>query len=166
MAVRSNLPSTFHPFLSRTTLKSSEPAVWGRLYTLNPRFHFPLSRFDSSAFWRHSRLGNRCPRGFLSYTQFQLFFFTFVCRPPTPSLHRQTMEWQPQPEPLRQLACCLRDSLNPYNKTAQKQAEQVSFSPNVRARASLPRFLTTACGHLNVWRRIMWTNLYSRSYRC
>ncbi|EYE98912.1 putative importin beta-2 subunit [Aspergillus ruber CBS 135680] len=35
------------------------------------------------------------------------------------------MEWQPQPEPLRQLACCLRDSLNPYNKTAQKQAEQM-----------------------------------------
>ncbi|KAE8355330.1 armadillo-type protein [Aspergillus coremiiformis] len=35
------------------------------------------------------------------------------------------MEWQPQDEPLRQLACCLRDSLNPYDRTAQKQAEQM-----------------------------------------
>ncbi|EAW07241.1 putative importin beta-2 subunit [Aspergillus clavatus NRRL 1] len=35
------------------------------------------------------------------------------------------MEWQPQDEPLRQLACCLRDSLNPYNRTAQKEAEQM-----------------------------------------
>lgn len=36
-----------------------------------------------------------------------------------------TMEWQPQEEPLGQLAYCLRDSLNSYNSAAQKQAEQV-----------------------------------------
>ncbi|PWY90028.1 importin subunit beta-2 [Aspergillus heteromorphus CBS 117.55] len=35
------------------------------------------------------------------------------------------MEWQPQDDPLRQLACCLRDSLNPYDRPAQKQAEQM-----------------------------------------
>ncbi|KAI9373124.1 armadillo-type protein [Aspergillus egyptiacus] len=35
------------------------------------------------------------------------------------------MEWQPQEEPLRQLAYCLRDSLNSYNQAAQKQAEQM-----------------------------------------
>ncbi|KAH1353561.1 hypothetical protein KXV22_001781 [Aspergillus fumigatus] len=35
------------------------------------------------------------------------------------------MEWQPQDEPLRQLACCLRDSLHPHNRAAQKQAEQM-----------------------------------------
>ncbi|KAH3251795.1 hypothetical protein KXW23_001082 [Aspergillus fumigatus] len=35
------------------------------------------------------------------------------------------MEWQPQYEPLRQLACCLRDSLHPHNRAAQKQAEQM-----------------------------------------
>lgn len=35
------------------------------------------------------------------------------------------MEWQPQEEPLGQLAYCLRDSLNSYNGVAQKQAEQV-----------------------------------------
>lgn len=35
------------------------------------------------------------------------------------------MEWQPQEEPLGQLAYCLRDSLNSYNSAAQKQAEQV-----------------------------------------
>ncbi|KAK1146914.1 hypothetical protein N8T08_002240 [Aspergillus melleus] len=35
------------------------------------------------------------------------------------------MDWHPQDEPLRQLACCLRDSLNPYNRNAQKQAEQM-----------------------------------------
>ncbi|KKK13918.1 hypothetical protein P175DRAFT_0521964 [Aspergillus ochraceoroseus IBT 24754] len=35
------------------------------------------------------------------------------------------MEWQPQEEPLGQLAYCLRDSLNPYNGAAQKQAEQM-----------------------------------------
>lgn len=39
------------------------------------------------------------------------------------------MEWQPQDEPLRQLACCLRDSLNAYDRNAQKQAEQVCFLP-------------------------------------
>ncbi|GFF23048.1 importin beta-2 subunit, putative [Aspergillus udagawae] len=35
------------------------------------------------------------------------------------------MDWKPQDEPLRQLACCLRDSLHPHNRTAQKQAEQM-----------------------------------------
>ncbi|KAL4934501.1 putative importin beta-2 subunit [Aspergillus undulatus] len=35
------------------------------------------------------------------------------------------MEWQPQEEPLGQLAYCLRDSLNSYNPPAQKQAEQM-----------------------------------------
>ncbi|KAA8651479.1 hypothetical protein EYZ11_004548 [Aspergillus tanneri] len=35
------------------------------------------------------------------------------------------MDWHPQDEPLRQLACCLRDSLNPYDRNAQKQAEQM-----------------------------------------
>ncbi|PLB33468.1 putative importin beta-2 subunit [Aspergillus candidus] len=35
------------------------------------------------------------------------------------------MEWQPQDEPLRQLSGCLKDSLNAYNRTAQKQAEQM-----------------------------------------
>ncbi|KAF9885923.1 hypothetical protein FE257_012213 [Aspergillus nanangensis] len=35
------------------------------------------------------------------------------------------MEWHPQDDQLRQLACCLRDSLNPYNRAAQKQAEQM-----------------------------------------
>ncbi|KAL3467514.1 armadillo-type protein [Aspergillus heterothallicus] len=35
------------------------------------------------------------------------------------------MEWQPQEEPLGQLAYCLRDSLNPRNGAAQKQAEQM-----------------------------------------
>ncbi|GKZ21098.1 hypothetical protein AbraIFM66951_008714 [Aspergillus brasiliensis] len=35
------------------------------------------------------------------------------------------MEWQPQDEPLRQLACCLKDSLNPYDRPLQKQAEQM-----------------------------------------
>ncbi|RMJ22441.1 importin beta-2 subunit [Aspergillus sp. HF37] len=35
------------------------------------------------------------------------------------------MEWQPQDDPLRQLAYCLRDSLNAYDRVAQKQAEQM-----------------------------------------
>ncbi|KAL4912815.1 armadillo-type protein [Aspergillus aurantiobrunneus] len=35
------------------------------------------------------------------------------------------MEWQPQEEPLGQLAYCLRDSLNSRNGAAQKQAEQM-----------------------------------------
>ncbi|KAL4880958.1 armadillo-type protein [Aspergillus karnatakaensis] len=35
------------------------------------------------------------------------------------------MEWQPQEEPLGQLAYCLRDSLNSRNSAAQKQAEQM-----------------------------------------
>ncbi|KAL2822343.1 armadillo-type protein [Aspergillus cavernicola] len=35
------------------------------------------------------------------------------------------MEWQPQEEPLGQLAYCLRDSLNSYDNAAQKQAEQM-----------------------------------------
>ncbi|KAJ5642117.1 hypothetical protein N7490_006117 [Penicillium lividum] len=33
------------------------------------------------------------------------------------------MDWQPQDEPLRQLACCLRDSLNGQNAALRKQAE-------------------------------------------
>lgn len=36
------------------------------------------------------------------------------------------MDWQPQDEPLRQLACCLRDSLNGQNPALRKQAEEVS----------------------------------------
>ncbi|KAJ5625020.1 armadillo-type protein [Penicillium lagena] len=35
------------------------------------------------------------------------------------------MDWQPQEEPLRQLACCLRDSLNGQDRAAQKQAEEM-----------------------------------------
>ncbi|KAJ5088710.1 hypothetical protein N7456_012326 [Penicillium angulare] len=35
------------------------------------------------------------------------------------------MDWQPQEEPLRQLACCLRDSLNGQNPELRKQAEQM-----------------------------------------
>lgn len=61
---------------------------------------------------------NRQPRGSLSDSTFS------PCQPPTP----YTMEWQPQQEPLRQLACCLRNSLDGYNRTAQKEAEQVSVS--------------------------------------
>ena len=34
--------------------------------------------------------------------------------------------WQPNPESLKTLAACLKDSLSGFNKTAQKQAEQVS----------------------------------------
>ena len=37
------------------------------------------------------------------------------------------MAWQPEDEPLRQLAVCLRDSLNGQDRAALKQAEQVSF---------------------------------------
>lgn len=33
--------------------------------------------------------------------------------------------WQPNPESLKTLAACLKDSLSGFNKTAQKQAEQV-----------------------------------------
>lgn len=36
------------------------------------------------------------------------------------------MAWQPEEEPLRQLANCLRDSLGGHNKNAQQQAEIVS----------------------------------------
>ncbi|KAJ5091286.1 armadillo-type protein [Penicillium alfredii] len=35
------------------------------------------------------------------------------------------MDWQPQDEPLRQLACCLRDSLNGQNPTVRKQADEM-----------------------------------------
>ncbi|KAJ5167316.1 uncharacterized protein N7482_006097 [Penicillium canariense] len=35
------------------------------------------------------------------------------------------MDWQPQDEPLRQLACCLRDSLNSVDPQLRKQAENV-----------------------------------------
>lgn len=34
--------------------------------------------------------------------------------------------WQPNPESLKTLTACLKDSLSGFNKTAQKQAEQVS----------------------------------------
>lgn len=36
------------------------------------------------------------------------------------------MDWQPQDEPLRQLAGYLKDSLNGYDQEARKHAEQVS----------------------------------------
>jgi hypothetical protein len=39
------------------------------------------------------------------------------------------MDWQPQEEPLRQLACCLRDSLIGGIGPARKQAEQVMAFP-------------------------------------
>lgn len=45
---------------------------------------------------------------------FTIFFFLFF-----------TMDWQPQDEPLRQLAHCLKNSLNSYDHVARKQAEQV-----------------------------------------
>lgn len=38
------------------------------------------------------------------------------------------MDWQPQDEPLRQLAGYLKDSLNAYDQGARKHAEQVSFT--------------------------------------
>ncbi|CZR66133.1 related to importin beta-2 subunit (transportin) [Phialocephala subalpina] len=45
------------------------------------------------------------------------------------------MAWHPDPEPLRQLSGCLRDSLSGHNKTAQKQAEimlaQAKSSPDI-----------------------------------
>lgn len=37
------------------------------------------------------------------------------------------MTWQPNPESLKQLASCLKDSLSGFDKQAQKQAELVSF---------------------------------------
>jgi len=47
--------------------------------------------------------------------------------PPTPSQYATLMmAWQPQEEPLRQLAQCLKDSLSGHDKTAQKNAELVS----------------------------------------
>ena len=36
--------------------------------------------------------------------------------------------WQPNPESLKTLAACLKDSLSGFNKTAQKQAEQVGLA--------------------------------------
>ena len=36
------------------------------------------------------------------------------------------MAWQPQPEPVAQLAQCLRESLSGHNVAAQRNAEQVS----------------------------------------
>ncbi|KAJ5926010.1 hypothetical protein N7454_007520 [Penicillium verhagenii] len=38
------------------------------------------------------------------------------------------MDWQPQDEPLRQLACCLRDSLNGQDPALRKQAEEMLAS--------------------------------------
>lgn len=37
------------------------------------------------------------------------------------------MAWQPQEESLRQLACCLKDSLSGHDQTAQKRATEVSW---------------------------------------
>lgn len=37
------------------------------------------------------------------------------------------MAWQPQAEPVAQLAQCLRDSLSGHDVAAQKNAEQVSI---------------------------------------
>lgn len=63
------------------------------------------------------------------------------------SIRRDKMDWQPQEEPLRQLAGCLRDSLNAGNPQARVQAEQVgSFllffglieRPLTSDRASIP----------------------------
>jgi len=54
-----------------------------------------------------------------------------------------TMEWQPQDEPLRQLAGYLRDSLNAYDRAVQKQAEQVSLQP---VAACFSRPLLKRCG--------------------
>ena len=70
----------------------------------------------------------------------QLFFFFRLAN------HQplNTMEWQPQQEPLRQLACYLRNSLDGYNRTAQKEAEQVSVSfyfHHRRMHASCPRLI-------------------------
>ncbi|KAM7215109.1 importin subunit beta-2 [Rhypophila decipiens] len=42
------------------------------------------------------------------------------------------MEWQPNPESLKTLSTCLRDSLSGFNKTVQKQAEEML----VQAKAS------------------------------
>jgi hypothetical protein len=38
------------------------------------------------------------------------------------------MAWQPQEEPLRQLAQCLRDSLSGHDPNARKNAGEVSLS--------------------------------------
>jgi len=43
--------------------------------------------------------------------------------------------WQPNPESLKTLAACLKDSLSGFNKTAQKQAEQVSVAAAVATMA-------------------------------
>jgi len=45
-----------------------------------------------------------------------------------PSERVAEMAWQPEQEALRQLSGCLKDSLSGQDKTAQKQAEIVSFS--------------------------------------
>lgn len=39
------------------------------------------------------------------------------------------MDWQPQDEPLRQLAQCLKDSLRGHDQNALKNAEAVSRLP-------------------------------------
>lgn len=63
------------------------------------------------------------------------------------------MEWQPQQEPLRQLACYLRNSLDGYNRTAQKEAEQVSvLSVPASAHASYAHLiLTLTCFLEGLW---------------
>lgn len=59
------------------------------------------------------------------------------------------MAWQPNPESLNQLAACLKDSLSGFDKTAQKQAELVSYptqdlSPFVRNACAL-EIVTDRC---------------------
>src|SRR5262245_8580856 len=56
---------------------------------------------------------------------------TWSGRRPPPALHPpapSAMAWQPDEEPLRQLAQCLRDSLSGQDPTAMKNAEVVSSS--------------------------------------
>jgi hypothetical protein len=40
------------------------------------------------------------------------------------------LQWQPEQEPLKQLAGFLKDSLSGYNRAAQKNAEAVSLILN------------------------------------
>lgn len=56
-----------------------------------------------------------------------LALLTYLCR--IESLHQDKMNWQPQQEPLRQLARYLRDSLNGANLPARAEAEQVMSFP-------------------------------------
>jgi hypothetical protein len=58
-----------------------------------------------------------CPRAVSSWFRLSLSL----------SPHSGIMSWSPQSEPLGQLAQFLKDSLNPRDKTAQKNAELVSL---------------------------------------